>query len=216
MAMMRLLDPSNDAIRRRCRRSGLAFPILEFSVPTDRLASLSQRMAALTLVFMCAMLVLNVLAWLLPLQEAQQYGISFGLSVRAIQDLRVDVAAFPWWQTAGAIVISSLPLLVLMDGLRHLRALFRAFAAGAYFSVDAAFHLGRVGRAVALWVVAEFLCEPVLSFWITMLAGPGNRVITSTIDSSAFVALFVACSIAVIARILGRASEVYEENRQFI
>jgi hypothetical protein len=182
----------------------------------ERLATLSQHMATVTLVLMIAMLSLNALNWIYPPFGVNDYGITFGLTERSTLNSVVDIAAMPWWQTLGAIAISSIPLLVLLGGLQNLRALFRTYAGGAYFSVDAARLLGKMGRAIALWVVAEFLTEPFLSMWTTMLAGDGKRLVTLSIDGTAFVALFSAGCIIVIARILGRASQVYEENRTFV
>jgi hypothetical protein len=185
-------------------------------LPVDRLASLSHRMAGITLVVMAALLVLNIVNWIYPPYGPHGYGFSFGLTSRWLANDSIDVAAFPAWQTLGAIVISSVPLLALMRGLRHLRALFRAYAQGSYFSMEAARNLGSVGRAVALWVVVEFLTEPVLSYWVTQRNGPGERMIVLTLDTPAVVALFVSACIAVIGRILQRACEVYQENQQFV
>jgi hypothetical protein len=182
----------------------------------DRLASLSQRMASVTLALIIGLLSLNALSWIYPSYGEKGYGVSFGLTQRWIEHAAVDIASMPWWQTAGAILISSIPLLVLVRGLQHLRALFRTYAGGAYFSTEATARLGKMGRSIALWVLVQFLTEPVLSFWLTLLQGHGKRLIQLSIDGSAFVALFTAGCIVVIARILGRASEVYEENRTFV
>lgn len=182
----------------------------------DRLARLSHRMAGLTLIVMTALLALNVLNWLYPPYTPDSYGFSFGLTARWLANDSIDIAAFPAWQTAGAILISSVPLLVLMRGLMHLRRLFRAYADGAYFSMQAARHLATVGRSIAFWVVAEFLTEPVLSLWLTLRAGPGKHMVVMSLDTPALVSLFVAACIAVIGKILQRACEVYQENQQFV
>lgn len=186
------------------------------SAPPDRLARVSHRMAGLTLVVMAALLGLNVLNWLYPPYASDSYGFSFGLTSRWLANTSLDLASFPAWQTAGAILITSVPLLVLMRGLMHLRALFRSYAAGAYFSMEAARSLGTVGRSIALWVVVEFLTEPVLSVWLTLREGPGKHLVVLSLDTPALVSLFVAACIAVIGRILQRASEVYQENQQFV
>lgn len=186
------------------------------AVPADRLANFSQRMATVTLLVMVALLGLNIVNWIYPPYGARGYGFSFGLTNRWMQHDGVDVAAFPAWQTLGAILISSVPLLVLMRGLTHLRALFRAYARGAYFSMEAARRLGTVGFSIALWVVVEFLTEPVLSLWVTLRNGPGKHLISLSLDTPALVALFVAACIAVIGRILQRACEVYQENQLFV
>lgn len=73
-----------------------------------------------------------------------------------------------------------------------------------------------MGRSVALWVVLDFLCEPLLSVWMTMNQGEGQRMMTLSLDSSSFVALFLAGCIVVIARILQQACDIDHENKQFI
>ncbi|CAM3415846.1 DUF2975 domain-containing protein [Bordetella sputigena] len=186
------------------------------SLMPDRLAGLSHRMAGLTLVVMAALLLLNIVNWIYPPYGPHGYGFSFGLTSRWLADGSIDLARFPAWQTIGAMAISSIPLLVLMRGLSHLRTLFSDYAEGAYFSMQAGRHLAAVGRSIALWVVVQFLTEPVLSIWLTIRAEPGHRIVALSLDTSALVALFVAACIAIIGRILQRASEVYRENQQFV
>ncbi|KAF2408253.1 DUF2975 domain-containing protein [Pseudomonas antarctica] len=185
---------------------------------TQRLAQLSQRMSLLTLLLIVVMLVLNTAVWLFPVLGSSADGLGFGfaLSDRLIEAHAAKVALFPWWQTAGGIVLSSIPLMALASGLNHLRQLFRKYARGEYFSSAAAQHLGKVGRAVALWVLLDFLCEPLLSVWVTMNEPVGQRLITLSVTAPSFVALFLAACIAVIARILWQASEVDSENRTFV
>ncbi|WP_198298252.1 DUF2975 domain-containing protein [Bordetella genomosp. 8] len=186
------------------------------SLTSDRLADLSHRMAGLTLVVMAALLALNIVNWIYPPYGPHGYGFSFGMTSRWLSDGSLDLAQFPVWQTIGAMLITSVPLLVLMRGLAHLRALFRDYARGAYFSMRAGRHLAAVGRWIALWVVVQFLTEPVLSIWLTIRAEPGHHIVALSLDASALVALFVAACIAIIGRILQRASEVYRENQQFV
>lgn len=185
---------------------------------TQRLAQLSQRMSLLTLLLIVVMLVLNTAVWLFPVLSSSAEGLGFGfaLSDRLIQERTAQVALFPWWQIAGGIVLSSIPLVALAFGLNHLRQLFRNYARGEYFSSAAAQHLGKVGRAVALWVLLDFLCEPLLSVWVTMNEPVGQRLITLSLTPPSFVALFLAACIAVIARILWQASEMDSENRTFV
>ncbi|MBD2915741.1 DUF2975 domain-containing protein [Burkholderia pseudomallei] len=182
---------------------------------SDRIARLSQRMAAATLCFIVAMMLLNAACWAFPSLNSVKSGagLGFGLTDSLIGSLKVDVAAFPWWQKAGGIVLSSVPLVALASGLRHLRALFRTYARRDYFSAQAARHLGKTGRAVGAWVV---LCEPLLSVWATMREPVGHRVVTLSFDLPYVVALFAAACITVIAHILRQASELDAEHRQFV
>jgi hypothetical protein len=181
------------------------------------LAQFSRRMATITLLLIILMLVLNAAVWLFPaLASKDGLGLGFALSDRQLSDMTSAAAVFPWWQTLGAIVLSSIPLIALAFGLRALRRLFQCYATGEYFSAEAAGHLGKVGRAVALWVLLDFLCEPMLSLWITQNAPVGERMVTLSVTASTFVALFMAGCISIIARILSQASEVDSENRTFI
>ncbi|KVN32854.1 hypothetical protein WJ63_05465 [Burkholderia pyrrocinia] len=185
---------------------------------SDRVARLSQRMAAVTLGFIVAMLLLNAACWAFPSLTSIDAGagLGFGLTDSLIAGLGVDVAAMPWWQKAGGIVLSSVPLVALAIGLHHLRLLFRTYARRDYFSAQAAGHLGRMGRAIGLWVVLSVLCEPLLSMWATMREPAGRHVVTVSVGLPYVVALFTAACILVIARILRQASELDAEHRQFV
>ncbi|CAB3745856.1 membrane protein [Burkholderia sp. MSh2] len=184
---------------------------------SDRIARISQRMATVTLGFIVVMLVLNAACWAFPsLNAASGPGFVFGLTDSVMSNLRVDVDAFPWWQKAVGILLSSIPLIVLANGLRHLRALFRTYARRDYFSVLAAGHLGKTGRAIGLWVLLSLLCEPLLSVWATLREPVGHRVVSIGFSLPYVVALFTAACIAVIAHILRQASELDAEHRQFV
>jgi hypothetical protein len=184
---------------------------------SNRLAQLSQRMAVVTLLLIVAMLALNAALWLFPVIAGKNgWGLGFALTDRQLSDIADKAALFPWWQTTGGIVLSSVPLLALAFGLGHLRQLFQSYARGEYFSSEAARHLGKVGRAVAIWVLLDFLCEPLLSVWVTMNEPVGQRMISLSITAPSFVALFLAACISIIARILWQASEVDSENRTFV
>lgn len=185
---------------------------------TSKLAHMAKKMALLTQVLMAAMLLLNTASWIWPNLTSVDggYGFSFGLTDRMVQSLGTDVTTLPWWQLLGAMVISGVPLLVLALGLYQLYLLFSCYAQGNYFTVASTSHLGKMGKAVASWVLLAFVCEPLLSFWLTMMAPPGQRMVTLSLQPSAFVALFIAASIMLIARILGAATELADENKQFI
>jgi len=184
---------------------------------SNRLAHLSQRMAAVTLLLIVVMLALNAALWVFPIIASKNgWGLGFALSERRLSDIADRAALFPWWQTLGAIALSSVPLLALALGLGHLRQLFQSYARGEYFSSEAARHFGKVGRAVAIWVLLDFLCEPLLSVWVTMLEPVGQRMMSLSITAPSFVALFLAACISIIARILLQASEVDSENRTFV
>jgi len=181
------------------------------------LAQFSRRMATISLLTILLMLLLNAALWIFPtLANRDGWGLAFALTDRQLSEITETAALFPWWQTLGGILLSSIPLLTLAFGLSHLRRLFQCYAAGEFFCTEAANHLGKLGSAVALWVLLDFLCEPLLSLWITQNAPVGERLLTLSVTASTFVALFMAGCISIIARILSEASEVHTENRTFI
>jgi hypothetical protein len=182
---------------------------------SNRLALYSQRMAAITLVFIVAMMTVNAAVWLFP-EATSQYGLGFALTERQLSSLSEEAMRLTGWQCLGGILLSSIPLLALAVGLANLRQLFKRYAQGQYFSSDASVYLGNAGRAVALWVLLDFLCEPLLSLLVTINAPVGQRLLTFSITAPSFVALFLAACIAIIARILSQASEVNSENSTFV
>ncbi|WP_339477712.1 MULTISPECIES: DUF2975 domain-containing protein [unclassified Pseudomonas] len=184
---------------------------------SNRLALYSQRMAAITFVFMVSMMVVNAAAWLFPeAASASRYGLGFSLTERQLSSLSEEALRLTGWQRLGGILLTSIPLLALAVGLTNLRRLFKHYAQGQYFSNAAAVYLGNTGRAVALWVLLDFICEPFLSLLVTINAPVGQRLLTFSITAPSFVALFLAACIAIIARILSQASEVDSENRTFV
>lgn len=186
-------------------------------MPLTHLVRFSQRMAAVTLMLIAGMLVFNAALWIFPvLGSIDGLGAGFSLSGVMITQLSIKIEMLAWWQTLGAIVVSSVPLIALASGLNHLRRLFQAYAREEYFSSHAAVHLGKVGRSVVLWVVSSFICMPILSVLATLHAPPGQRLFTISFTSADFVALFLAGCIAVIARILARASEIDSEIKTFV
>ena len=183
----------------------------------DRLTRFSQRMATITLCLLLAMLLLNAAYWLFPSLAANEgYGFEFSISNSLIIAMGADLYSFPWWQITGGIILSSVPLVALALGLNHLRKLFQTYAQRAYFSDIAAHHLGKMGQYVAIWTVLELLCQPLLSYWLTMQEPVGQRMVTLGIDTGNIVALFLAACIAVIAQILKQASKLHCENQQFV
>lgn len=180
----------------------------------DKLAVACQLMSVITQIFIIGMLLLNVAAWVF--QPLFHNGIVLSLTADFIQYLKVDVYALPWWQTAGAIILSSLPLLALAFGLHSLASLFRIYSTRAYYSTDAAICLGKTGKMLMLWVILSFLCEPLLSVWITMNEPIGHRVVSVSLTTGYFVALFLAGCIWIIAHILKKASYIHSEINMFV
>jgi len=179
----------------------------------DRLIKHSRLLAGATLVLLVSMLLLNLACWIFP--NLVEHGLDFNLT-SLVRDLEVDIAAMPWWQVGGGILLSSIPLLILTRGLEALRSLFRAYAQGEYFSREAAGLLGTVGQSVGLWVLSSVLLYPLMSVWITLLLPPGERMLSFGFSPAHLVALFLAAAVMLVARIMGNACQMARENQQFI
>jgi hypothetical protein len=185
---------------------------------SNRLAIFSQRMATTTLWLIVLMLVLNALTWITPGLNPMsgRSGSTLSLNNSLIAALHLDISTLPGWQRIGAILLSSVPLFALAAGLLHLRTLFQTYGRQEYFSPRGAVHLKRVGQYVALWVVLGFFCQPLLSIWLTITRPAGEHLVSLGLSGADAVALFLAGSITVVAKILERASAIQAENQQFI
>ena len=181
---------------------------------TDQLAERSRILATATLALVVGMLLTNIAYWIFPNAIATYVG-GFSLSAMS-KTLNADILLMPWWQVSGAIVLSSIPLLILAKGLMALRSLFLAYSKGEYFSSESAELLGKVGKSVSLWVLATLLLTPVMSVWITWLRPAGERLLTISFDPSHLVALFLSASLMIIARSLCNACSLARENQQFV
>ncbi len=175
---------------------------------SGHISRVSCRMALTTLLLMYAVALVNIAYWAFP-------GV-FGywrFSLIPPVSMTVDLL---WWQRLGGFLVSSMSLGALIFALRYLRSLFRGYANGDFFSVRAATYLGKVGKAVLAWVILRFVTGPILSVLLSMHLEPGKRVIAITLDIPDIVALFLAACITVIGWVLKEASQLQEENKQFV
>lgn len=184
----------------------------------DRLAQNSHRIAQAALCLGVGILLLNAVVWYVPSLGSVEggAGLSFALTQRMQEQFSELLLGMPGWQTLGAVLISSVPLLAMVYGLLHVRALFAQYAQGQYFSATAYQHLEKLGRSLVAWVVLNFLCEPLLSVWLSMRAEPGQRILSLSLDPMALGVVFLSVCLIAIARILQRASDLHAENQQFV
>lgn len=181
---------------------------------TDLLANRSRVLATATLILVVSMLLANIAYWIFPDALGSFMG-GFNLTAM-ISQLNANISLMPWWQAAGGIVLSSIPLLILAKGLLALRSLFLAYSKGEYFSSESADLLGKVGKSVLLWVLASLVLTPVMSVWITFTRPAGERLLSINFEPSHIVALFLSASLMIIARSLSNACSLARENEQFV
>lgn len=187
---------------------------MQQNIRSKSLPIISQYMSILTLLLTIAMFLINFICWLFPDFSTHKLGFSFSISL--VNSLNINIANMPWWQILGGIIISSLPLIVLSLAAKDSFYLFRLYAQKHYFSDKAARYLKSVGKYIIIWVVFQFLAEPILSLWITMTQPVGQRYISLGFSSADIIALFLGVFFWVISEILSEASKIYGENQSFI
>ncbi|MBJ9112875.1 DUF2975 domain-containing protein [Citrobacter sp. FDAARGOS_156] len=185
---------------------------------TDALAQLSQRLVTFTMILLIAVVLLNSIVLFFPAWSFSNefYGITLSLTDQRLSALNVSLQTLPWWQVAGAGVISLLVIAPLCYCLYQLRSLFQTYARRNYFSTRSAQHMSRVGASLGVWTVMTLLADPMTSYWLTMLNPAGERVILIGFELYHIVWFFIALCVMAVAKILEKASILYEENKLFL
>lgn len=185
---------------------------------TDALAQFCQKMVSITMLLMVAIIMMNTVVLFFPSWSLsnERLGIDLSLSNRLLSTLDISLEGLPWWQAAGAGLISFLVLIPLCYSLFHLRALFCTYARRDYFSASAARHMHKIGISLGFWVVMTIAADPLLSYWLTMLKPDGEREILFGFELQSVAWLFIAACVVAVARILEKATLINEENKLFL
>ncbi|WP_407528307.1 DUF2975 domain-containing protein [Methylobacterium oryzisoli] len=116
----------------------------------------------------------------------------------------------------AALAVSLVPVAVLLRGLMHARACFRAFAAGRIFAAEAVESL----RGFAVAVFGATLLQPVAGAALSVLlswGGPSGRgALVVSVGSDTLLSLLFAGTVAVMALVLAEALALADENAQFV
>lgn len=116
----------------------------------------------------------------------------------------------------GAFAISMVPLGALIYGLIAARRCFAAFAAGRIFSGEAIRRL----RSFALAMAASALLQPpagaALSLLLSAASPSSARSLVLEVSSGTLLSLVFAAMVAIIAWILSEATDIADENQQFV
>jgi hypothetical protein len=125
-------------------------------------------------------------------------------------------ASVPLGDRIGALIAMLVPSLIATWGLVSLARLFQAFAQGEVFSLPALRALSNVTTALFWNVVAAFIAQAPVSYFLTMHNPPGHRAISLGFGSDDVEVLFLAGVTFVIARVMAEARRVAEENAGFV
>lgn len=172
------------------------------------IARVSRRMVWLTTaLFWLLVPALGLYVMVVPEQLAHHGMVAgAGFQPRVLPPL---VALAVW----GALVAISLPALW---GLWSLKRLFEGYAAGAIFTVAAARQLRHCGLAL---VVAGFqtpFASMLLSGALSLDLPKGSRTLVLSLSGNDVVLLVIGALLLTIARVMGEAARIAEDNAGFV
>ncbi|MEI9930587.1 MAG: DUF2975 domain-containing protein [Rhizomicrobium sp.] len=176
--------------------------------PTN-LARLSRIMSVLSLL---GMIVIPVLVIAIFLHPNTTHFLMFRLD-----HLGADLTEkIPIRFRLGALACELVPLGCTVWAMWSLRQLFANYATGEVFSSEPLRHLNNVANALFLGVLADFLMQAPISYLLSLGNAPGHREISLSFGSSDAAWLFIAGTVLVIARVMGEARRVADENAAFV
>jgi hypothetical protein len=183
--------------------------VASVKVVPDKLARLSHLMSVLSLLGMIVIPTLVIAIFLHP--DTTQF-LMFRLD-----HLGADLTAqIPIQYRVDALVCDLLPVGCTVWAMWSLRQLFANYAAGEVFSQKPLRHLNNVANALFLGVLAGFVMEAPISYLLSLHNPPGHREISLSFGSSDAAWLFIAGAVLVIARVMGEARRVADENAAFV
>ncbi|MBI5112354.1 MAG: DUF2975 domain-containing protein [Rhodovulum sp.] len=173
-----------------------------------RLARLSRRMEWVTTLGIVLIVVLMGLAVAIP-------DWSRNLLTSRLGQTGAGLPIEPGGQIAVALIYA-VPVGLMVWGLWHVRALFRDFAAGRIFTIEAARHLRLFGLSVLLQGPLGPLTATLLGLALSLGNPPGQRLLVLTLSINDYVALVVGGVMLAIAAVLREAVRLADENASFI
>lgn len=103
-----------------------------------------------------------------------------------------------------------------MWGLWHLRRLFQGYAQGRIFTVEAAGRLRHCAWALLVSGAMGPLGVSALSLALSIGLAPGSRALVVGVSSNDLAMVLIGLIFLVIARIMGEAAHIAEDNAGFI
>jgi hypothetical protein len=140
----------------------------------------------------------------------------------AIMDVRFShlgaplTSAVPLANRVGALLCEIVPVAIAVWGLLALTRLFRLFAKGEVFSAAALKALSQVAAALFWNVLASFIAQAPISYFLTAANPPGQGNISLSLGSDDVEVLFLAGVALVIARVMAEARHMADENASFV
>jgi hypothetical protein len=116
----------------------------------------------------------------------------------------------------AALVIELVPVGFAVWALWSLARVFANYALGRVFSAEPLGHLNNLAVALFLSVITDIVLQLPISALLSWHLGPHHREMSLGIGSDDVSRLFVAGAVLVIARVMGEARRVADENAGFV
>ena len=183
----------------------------------SRLNQYCQYMAILILLPIVCMLIGTVSPMLFYFFGTNNIGLEsngYSFFIFTAIDDSFDVLSLTFWQAALATLIDTGRIIILIYAFNQLRLMLVNFAQADYFSVKSTKYCYNFGKFLVIWAIMGVLSEPVITAILSY--NQPERYFTVSFTSEDFMTLLLAISIMLIGQILKKASQIAEENRQFI
>ncbi|AHF78997.1 hypothetical protein Sant_4041 [Sodalis praecaptivus] len=166
-------------------------------------------MSKVSLLITLLMIIINILSWYIPDIMLNTYGLGLFVTQRVITNPEIILTNIG--QMTLGMIATTLPLLSLAFGLCALHQLFTLYRLGHHFSLRAARQLNLAAVGFFLWAIADIVCEPAVTFLITL--PKAKRIISHSFSVGHSVALLLSFALTVIAQILRHACRHNNERR---
>ena len=174
-----------------------------------KLARLSRVMSILSMLGMIVIPALVVAIFLHP--DTTQF-LMFRLD-----HLGVDLTGkIPLSYRVEALACETVPLGFTVWVMWSLSRLFANYADGKVFSSEPLRYLNNVANALFLGVLADFVMQAPISYLLSLANPPGHHEVSLSFGSNDAAWLFIAGTVLVIARVMGEARRVADENAAFV
>ena len=111
-----------------------------------------------------------------------------------------------------ALLASLIPTCVILYIVSQLIKLFNFYENLEVFSINTVLVYKRLGIAIILWSLAEFIYTPIISLILSFGNSAGHRLIAVNISGLNIYTIILGGIVIIIASVMRRAQEISEEN----
>ncbi|WP_438806645.1 hypothetical protein [Sodalis sp. (in: enterobacteria)] len=160
-------------------------------------------MSKILLLIILLMIIINILSWYILKIMLNTYGLGLFATQRVINNPSMILTDSG--QMSLGMFVTTLLLLSLAFGMFALYRLFGIYRQGQYFSLGAAQQLNLAAAGFLLWAIAYIVCEPALTYLLTLTLPKAKHIISHGYSTGHGVALLLSSALVVSARVLRHA-----------